>query len=114
MYPFPCKSDDGDRYSTLVVTKAGSFHFYLVTKGESKEKARCTGYFVVDPSLEVGSGPIPLDGVVMQTVLSKCLGPFSEWEGRLRVGKETGYNAFHFTPVQVRVAIKHLLLIFIW
>ena len=36
----------------------------------------------------------------MQTVLSKQLGPAAEWEARLRVSAESGFNFLHFTPLQ--------------
>lgn len=43
---------------------------------------------------------MPLEAICMQTVLPKCLGPLSEWQQRLQVAKECGYNALHFTPLQ--------------
>jgi glycogen debranching enzyme len=59
-------------------------------------------YCQVEPDIRVGHDrqSLKLESIRCQTVLSKCLGPLSTWEDKLRVAKETGYNLIHFTPIQ--------------
>lgn len=95
---------DTDLYCKIKLARAGSFHFYFVyDNAESKIGPQGSGWFHVAPTLRAGPGGaarIPLDGVAMQTVLAKSLGPLPRWENTLRVAKETGYNMIHFTPIQ--------------
>nr|CAH8871998.1 unnamed protein product [Trichobilharzia regenti] len=76
-----------------------------------KESIAGCGYISVDPSFTgrqviIGSCEKScgmewdLSGVVLQSYLSKNLGPFPEWESRLQAVKEGGYNMIHFTPLQ--------------
>jgi glycogen debranching enzyme len=66
-----------------------------------RKTKKVSGYFVVDPTLSLpDEDHLPLDCIALQTYLAKCLGPLSEWEARLRVGYEAGYNMIHLTPVQ--------------
>ena len=90
--------DKLDDFAPLTLQTAGSFQYYFEYDG----KKAGSGYFIVDPTLRVGadSRVLPLDAVCMQTILPKLLGKFSTWKERLQVGKESGYNVFHFTPVQ--------------
>ncbi|KAG0714453.1 Glycogen debranching enzyme [Chionoecetes opilio] len=69
---------------------------------EDKDKAQGSGFYLVDPTLTVGTNDEVLsqDCVQCQTVLSKCLGPLPDWEQRLQVAHESGYNMIHFTPIQ--------------
>ncbi len=39
--------------------------------------------------------------ITCQSVLSKSLGPISEWASRLEVTRHSGYNMIHFTPIQL-------------
>ncbi|KAJ7408776.1 hypothetical protein WISP_118700 [Willisornis vidua] len=92
------KEDDSDKYCKLDLQISGSYQYYF-SLGNEKSGG---GYIVVDPILHVGADNhvLPLDCVTLQTFLAKCLGPFQEWEDRLKVAKETGYNMIHFTPLQ--------------
>ncbi|XP_027724061.1 glycogen debranching enzyme isoform X1 [Vombatus ursinus] len=92
------REDDSDKYCKLNLQKAGSFQYYFNQENEKSGG----GYIVVDPILHIGTDNqvLHLDCVTLQTFLAKCLGPFDEWESRLRVAKESGYNMIHFTPLQ--------------
>ncbi|XP_030063489.1 glycogen debranching enzyme isoform X1 [Microcaecilia unicolor] len=92
------REDDSDKYCQLDLKIAGSFQYYFCQENEKRGE----GYIVVDPLLRVGADNhvLHLDCITLQTFLSKCLGPFDEWESRLRVAKESGYNMIHFTPLQ--------------
>ncbi|KAF4805468.1 hypothetical protein TURU_000863 [Turdus rufiventris] len=85
------KEDDSDKYCKLDLQISGSYQYYF-SLGNEKSGG---GYIVVDPILHVGADNhvLPLDCVTLQTYLAKCLGPFHEWEDRLKVAKETATNS---------------------
>ncbi|KAG9018392.1 hypothetical protein FRB93_000095 [Tulasnella sp. JGI-2019a] len=82
------------------------------------------GYFNVDPILHTkkrtpildgnhqiastGGGvtsefvEVPLDGLTVLTVVSKWMGPMSDWKPYLLQASKRGYNMIHYTPLQVR------------
>ncbi|CAK1552429.1 unnamed protein product [Leptosia nina] len=92
---------DTDAFCELRLERAGSFHYYFVYDSpESRVGPQGSGWFAVNPTLSAGGCELPLDGLMCQTVLTKCLGPLARWERTLRVAHESGYNMIHFTPVQ--------------
>ncbi|XP_041417474.1 glycogen debranching enzyme isoform X2 [Xenopus laevis] len=92
------REEDSDKFCKLDLKIAGSYQYHFM----QCEQKSGEGYIVVDPVLRVGTDNrvLPLDCITLQTYLSKCLGPFDEWEDRLKVSKESGYNMVHFTPLQ--------------
>ncbi|XP_011685016.1 PREDICTED: glycogen debranching enzyme isoform X2 [Wasmannia auropunctata] len=91
-----------DESASIHLTLPGSFHYYVTDQVEGHIKPVASGYLLVDPELRVGEHgeELPLDCVQIQTVLAKSLGPFSTWENKLLVTRNSGYNAIHFTPIQ--------------
>ena len=112
------------------ITTAGAFEYYIeYDDTKTGKRIRCkSGYFSVDPILSipartsilddklavlpVGKGGVvtdkevnlPLDGLVIQSVIAKWMGPLAEWGPNLDLMSERGYNMIHFTPLQPRGA----------
>ncbi|GAA6000015.1 bifunctional 4-alpha-glucanotransferase/amylo-alpha-1,6-glucosidase [Rhodotorula paludigena] len=115
----------------LPITSAGAFSYFVEYDAASGERTRSEpGYFVVDPLLSlpsrtpildptthavlpVGKGGVvqrddlvnlPLDGLVIQTVIAKWMGTLAEWAPHLDLMRDRGYNMIHYTPLQQRGA----------
>lgn len=86
---------DPDRYIVLPLIAAGAFRLVWTFDNNSTGPLEGHGYFVVDPDL--GYSP---DSISCQTVITKLLGPLTQWRSRLAVSHNCGYNMIHFTPPQ--------------
>ncbi|GAA5827939.1 hypothetical protein JCM11251_005656 [Rhodosporidiobolus azoricus] len=115
----------------LPITSAGAFSYHVLSTSPSGSRVQSApGYFVVDPILRVaGRTPIldphthaplpigqggvvkkgkgeevalPLDGLVIQTVIAKWMGTLDEWAPHLDLMRDRGYNMIHYTPLQQR------------
>ncbi len=78
-------------------------YFFLITFAIRKSLGACGSIYVqVEPHIRVGRDKqiMKIESIRCQTVLTKCLGPLSSWESKLKVAKESGYNLIHFTPIQ--------------
>lgn len=95
------KNDDLDKYAEFECHVAGAFGYNYVTVSKGKEEKCGSGYVQIAPTLRLGPElvELPIDCIQCQTMLAKCMGPFPEWEARLRVPHESGYNMVHITPV---------------
>ncbi|PVD23275.1 hypothetical protein C0Q70_16541, partial [Pomacea canaliculata] len=99
--PTGMRSDLTDVYAEIPLILSGSFNYYFtIDESVLITNANGQGYFLVDPMLKIGNMDITVDCLQVQTVITKLLGPFDQWEKRLEVAKESGYNMIHFTPVQ--------------
>ncbi|KAF9940651.1 hypothetical protein BGZ67_007146 [Mortierella alpina] len=100
-----------ERECDLKITGAGAYEYYVehspfqqngvVTWNRSK-----TGFFVVDPQLSLRAGDtslsLPLEGLVIESVVPKWMGKLSEWKPHLELVAKSGYNMIHFVPLQYR------------
>ncbi|KAF9414629.1 hypothetical protein BGZ94_000332 [Podila epigama] len=103
----------------LRITRPGAFEYYVEHSPYVDENSSSsdddliwsrskTGYFVVDPQLSLkpydSSKPVSLtlDGLVIESVVPKWMGKFSEWGPHLKTIAKSGYNMIHFVPLQHR------------
>lgn len=109
----------------LPISHAGAFCYWIEYDGDAGNRVKGReGYFNIDPILRtksrspiVSAGPsvsdkggavlsdyvdIPLDGLSILTLVSKWMGPMSEWREHLAEASERGYNMVHYPPLQER------------
>jgi glycogen debranching enzyme len=114
----------------LPISHAGAFVYWVEYDGDAsgeRIKGR-DGYFNIDPILRTkartpilssdlkpltpaaGGGTVhpdtyvnlPLDGLNILTVVSKWMGPISEWRAHFAEASRRGYTVLHWTPLQER------------
>ncbi|CAG8553348.1 9386_t:CDS:10 [Ambispora gerdemannii] len=109
----------------IMIRMSGAFDFYVEHRavstlpGEVLTSIERTEifHFNVDPLLHIlprrrilsskrvsslKRVPLPLDGLVIETVLPKLLGSLSSWGQHVKAISELGYNMIHFVPIQAR------------
>ncbi|KAI8053830.1 amylo-alpha-1,6-glucosidase-domain-containing protein [Syncephalis plumigaleata] len=112
-----------DRFSDVKIHRhVGAFQYYLELDVSSTRmpprvhlptaSQQRIGYFVVEPIMfiERASGSssttstesLGLDGVVLQSVVPKWLGPLSQWPRQMANAATLGYNLIHYAPMQAR------------
>uniref|UniRef100_A0A5S6R4Q9 Glycogen debranching enzyme n=1 Tax=Trichuris muris TaxID=70415 RepID=A0A5S6R4Q9_TRIMR len=91
------------RFADVQCVEAGPQKFvYFCSDNDTFERPNGSGYFQVLPMLKYGNDDLTcrLQSLECQTVLAKLLGTFDQWEDRLKVTCESGYNVIHITPIQ--------------
>ncbi|CAG8458945.1 397_t:CDS:10 [Ambispora leptoticha] len=109
----------------IVIRMSGAFDFYVEHRavstlpGEVLTSIERTEifHFNVDPLLHIlprrrilsskrvsslKRVPLPLDSLVIETVLPKLLGPLNKWDQHIKAISELGYNMIHYVPIQAR------------
>ena len=95
------------------IYKAGAFSFYTTytpLPEFASHDVACppptqtpTYYIDVCPKLGLQGEPLPIDSLVVFSVLSKFMGSYpADWDRHLRGVSQRGYNMVHFTPLMLR------------
>ncbi|KAH3666669.1 hypothetical protein WICMUC_005486 [Wickerhamomyces mucosus] len=85
------------------IYRPGPYAYYISYR-DSNDQLSTTRkfYFVVPPSLKVNDEFLPLNSIALESVVSKWLGPRSNWDEIFEEITNKGYNMIHFTPLQER------------
>ncbi|KDE06879.1 amylo-1,6-glucosidase [Microbotryum lychnidis-dioicae p1A1 Lamole] len=110
----------------LEIATAGAFEYHVEYDGDAGRVKAESGYFIVEPLLTIsarssilskeltvlppGKGGViskeevhlPLDGLVIQSIVSKFMGTLEDWVPHLDVMRDRGYNLLHYIPLQQR------------
>ncbi|PRP75329.1 putative glycogen debranching enzyme Gdb1 [Planoprotostelium fungivorum] len=82
------------------IQASGFFEYYFQCLENGSTVVSSKRSFNVEPDLKLNGKPLPAEGIVIQTALTKCLGHLDDWQSHFQESSELGYNMIHFTPVQ--------------
>lgn len=87
----------------MVFNQAGYYFVQLEYYDEDLKIQNYTEpqYINVEPILQINGKSVKCKQLSMITVLSRCMGPLERWEEVLANISQLGYNAVHYTPIQV-------------
>ncbi|KAK6459322.1 glycogen debranching enzyme [Scheffersomyces xylosifermentans] len=88
---------------SIPIYRPGSYNYFIRYTG--KDDATVTTekfYFNVPPVLTIKGEHVAFNSLNIETVVSKWIGPLSEWEKFFTRVADKGYNMIHFTPLQER------------
>ena len=96
--PGSFENDEFGKFISLECKAAGAYSYFFTLNGDDKKESSSGGSnFLIDPKLYLNNGTeIDLNSIQVQTVLTKLLGPLDEWNSRIEVTKNSGYNMIHF------------------
>ncbi|KAI6013923.1 glycoside hydrolase family 13 protein [Pisolithus microcarpus] len=103
----------------LPISHAGAFVYWVEYDGDApgeRIKGR-EGYFNVDPILRVRARTSVLSSdlrplLPSEGVVSKWMGPISQWKAHFQEASDRGYTMLHWTPLQERGSKKYDLSVF--
>ncbi|KAG7661723.1 GDB1 [[Candida] subhashii] len=90
---------------TIVVPiyKPGAYNYYITYDDENDSRITTDKYyFNVLPNLTIDGQYVAFNSINVQTVISKWIGPLSNWDKFFGIVAGKGYNMIHFTPLQER------------
>nr|AOE43284.1 glycogen debranching enzyme/amylo-alpha-1,6-glucosidase [Cavenderia deminutiva] len=93
---------NNDLFFEKKIERYGCFDYYVEWSDRNKKivKKGTLGTFQINPVLTIGGRELQPDGIVLQTMLTKCIGTIDQWESHIKSAAHLGYNMIHYTPVQ--------------
>ncbi|KAI8065248.1 glycogen debranching enzyme [Gongronella butleri] len=106
----PFKRDEQllSAFCDVVLAHPGVYEYYVTHGGGSgsndgQKRCRTSGRLVVEPRLTRSDGSLlPLDALMIQSVVPKWMGCMAEWDAHLQAIRDANYNMIHFVPMQQR------------
>lgn len=88
--------------AAVTFPRAGSYTLQLQYEDPLTGEVRLSqeDFIVVEPRVQIAGRKMTLDSLVVQTVLSRSMGPYTRWKEVITRQKDLGYNMIHFTPIQ--------------
>ena len=90
-YQYPIKSSfHEDITITVPIYKPGSYNYYIEYDDEEDNKTTEKYYFNVPPNLTINGKFVPFNNINVETVVSKWIGPYENWDKFSRLWHKRG------------------------